>query len=220
MINLSTACPRENWHRYYSWYARKLNSEVLSDTIWDGYFMDNCSPNISWVSPNRIDINNDGKADNDQRIDMSWEKGVKRFLRRIRRSNGPDFIIIGNKGDIAYLNLLDGKMFENFPNKWLGDKWADGFAKSISNAEKTGDYTILSINSSEIEFGLASALLLDNIYLAIGQDNDQIHYQLMIDLGESLGPYQREGDIYYRQFEKGKVLVYPLQRKGEIRATL
>ena len=168
MLNLSTACPREGWRRYYSWMARKLNREVLSDTIWDGYFMDNCTPNISWVSPGNIDINNDGQPNLDERIDKSWEKGVRRFLRRIRRSNNDDFIIIGNKGDHYYLDIVDGKMFENFPNAWLGDEWAEGFEQSIENAKKTGAYTIFSINSGEVEFGLASALLLDNVYLAIG----------------------------------------------------
>lgn len=220
ILNLSTACPKESWRRYYSWYTIKLNREVLSDTIWDGYFMDNCSPNISWVSPGKIDINNDGQADNNQRVDMSWERGVKRFLRRIRRNNSNDFIIIGNKGDHAYLNLVDGKMFENFPNNWLGDTWTNGFAQSIKNAEKTGDYSIFSINSNEVEFGLASALLLDNVYLAIGQDNDQIYYEFMIELGKPLGPYQKVASQYIRHFEKGTVIVYPLERRGEIRAIL
>jgi hypothetical protein len=220
MLNFSTACPREKWQRYYSWMARKLNHEVLSDTIWDGYFMDNCTSNISWVSPGKIDINNNREADNDQRIDKSWEIGVKRFLRRIRRSNGQDFIIIGNKGDHYFLDIVDGKKFENFPNPWLGDTWADGFKQSIDNAKKTGKYTIFSINSNEVEFGLASALLLDNVYLAIGQDNDQIYHEFMVDLGKPLGSYQRIGDKYFRHFEKGKVIVYPLKRRGEIRANL
>ncbi len=220
IINMSVNCPRENWRRYYSWMARKLNREVLNDTIWDGYFMDNATSNISWVSPDNIDINNNGQADDNYRIDLSWEKGVERFLKKIRRSNGDDFIIIGNKGDHYFLDIVNGKMFENFPNPWLGDTWADGFKQSIDNAKKTGEFTIFSINSNEIEFGLASALLLDNVYLAIGQDDDQVYNEFMIDLGKALGPYQRESDKYIRYFKKGKVIVYPLLRKGEIRAKL
>lgn len=216
MINMSASCPRINWRRYSSWMARKLNREVLSDSIWDGYFMDNATPNISWVAPSSIDINNNGQADDDQYIDRSWEKGVRRFLRRIRRANGNDFIIIGNKGDHSFLDILDGKMFENFPNNWLGDTWANGFKQSINNAKNGLEKNIFTINPSEAKFGLTSALLLDNIYLALGQDFYYSPEILSIDLGDPLDKYQREGDIFFREFQKGKVYVFPLERRGEI----
>jgi len=121
MLNMSRSCPLIGFERYSAWMARKLNKEVLSDSIWDGYFMDNATPNIAWVAPGTIDINNNGRADEDSRVDMSWKKGVKHFLKIIHRANDDDFIIIGNKGDHSFLDITDGKMFENFPNPWLGD---------------------------------------------------------------------------------------------------
>ncbi len=223
MLNMSDHCPKIDGETYSTWMAKKLNAEILSDTIWDGYFMDNGTPNISWVAPNTMDINYDGQANSDQAVDDSWNKGVTDFLKIIRRKN-KDFIIITNKGDLSFLfnfrrrPLVDGKMFENFPNNWLGDKWADGWKQSMDNAKHTGNYTIFLVNRRDLMFGITSALLLDNVYLAVGQDDAGYFPELTHNLGKPLGEYYASEDnkVYYREFERGQIIVTPEERDGKI----
>lgn len=217
MLNMSAACPRIKREIYPKWIARKLVDEVLSDPIWDGYFQDNGTPNISWTHPGEIDINGDLKPDRDVVVDKEWEKGMSMFLKIVHRALGPDKIIIMNKGDNSFSKYADGKFFEKFPNDYLGEKWAGGWRQSLYNAKSTGPYTIFQVNREEIMFGLASALLLDNVYLAIGQDHAGVFPELMeVNLGRVFGRFETKGPIYSRKYEWGTVRVDPLTRKGEI----
>lgn len=217
MLNMSATCPRVKGEIYPKWIAKKLATEVLNDPIWDGYFQDNGTPNISWINPGKIDINGNFRADRDAVIDKNWEKGMEIFLKIVRRALGPNKIIVMNKGDNSFSKFADGKFFEKFPNDYLGDKWAGGWRQSIHNAQRTGSFTIFQVERHEIMFGLTSALLLDNVYLAIGQDDAGIFPELMdINLGRAFGRFQAAGPIYTRQYEWGTVKVDPLARRGDI----
>ncbi len=217
MLNMSASCPKVKGEIYPKWIAKKLVNEVLNDPIWDGYFQDNGTPNISWTHPGRIDISGNLKADRDAVVDKTWEKGMEIFLRIVRRALGPNKIIIMNKGDNSFAKYADGKFFEKFPNDYLGDKWAGGWRQSVHNAQRTGSFTIFQVERHEIMFGLASALLLDNVYLAIGQDDAGIFPELMdINLGRVFGRFQATGPVYTREYEWGTVRVEPLARRGEI----
>ena len=216
MTNMSAACPLIGGQNYSDWMAAKLLNEVLSNPIWDGYFQDNGTANISWISPGQIDINGDKKADHDALVDRYWKEGQESYLNRIRAAKGPRFIIIANKGDLNFVPTVDGKFFEKFPNDYIGEKWAGGWRKCISNASKTGEYTIFQANRANIDFVLASALLLDNVYLAISQDDAGIFPQLERDLGRPLEEMGQADGVFSRRYQRGKVTVEPLNRIGRI----
>ncbi len=220
MLNLSTDCPELYGVKYYQFIARFILKNVLTDSIWDGYFMDNCTPNIAWVGDYRdnigIDANLDRIRDNDSHLDSVWYQGVRNFLAIIREAKGNDFLLMGNKGTTEYSDVLDGRFFEEFPNDYLGDKRAGGWFQCLDNAEKTGSYTVFQA-TKDAAFVYASTLLLDNVYFAFGQDEPNM-LDVYKDLGKPQGPYfqQNEGDIirFMRNFEKGTVIIYPFSKKS------
>lgn len=217
MLNLSSTCPNVWFQNYSSWMANKLCSEILSDTIWDGYFQDNCTANISWVHANKIDkidIDGNGKAENNLFIDKKWKEGIDKYLSIINKTGLP---IIANKGDLNFINYTSGKFFEKFPNDYLGNKLAGGWYQCMSNAKRTGKFTIFQVSKNDLMFGLASSLLLDNVYIAIDQDDTSYFNELNIDLGRPLGKMKSINSSFIRKYEKGIVIVKPLSRHGEIR---
>ena len=236
MLNFSSTCPKIKGETYSEWMAKKISQEILSDPIWDGYFQDNGTVNISWVYPEarqKIDIDGDGRPDSDEFIDEKWKEGIENYLSIIQRKLEPktsmmaflagankpvkeDFLIITNKGDTNLLQFVDGKFFEWFPNDYLGDKWAGGWQQCINNAKITGPLTVFQVDRANIDFGLASSLLFDNIYFAISQDDAGVFPQLYLDLGNPVGPAQKIGTIFIRQFQNYVVRVDPLNRLGKI----
>lgn len=214
MLNLSTNCPRVGGKNCAEYLAEK-QLETLQDRIWDGSFDDNGGKNISWVD-STIDSDNDHLADNPDSLDQAWSDGVYYYLSLIKTGMRKNMLLIANKGSLDFLEILDGRMFEKFPNNYLGGKKDNGWHKCMLNAQKTGLYTIFLVEPRDLMFGLASALLTDNGYIAIGQDNPKVHPELNFDLGKALSPAQKADSSYFRLYEKGRVEVFPSIRKGVI----
>ncbi|NCN22336.1 hypothetical protein GW934_02465 [Candidatus Falkowbacteria bacterium] len=232
MMNLSSTCPKYEIEidgkkvkmNYSEWIAYKTNDEVLSDPIWNGHFMDNSGGNISWVYENKpfqFDINNDGRSNSAIEIDNAWSAGVRKFLKAIRDERGKDFIIIGNKGSVEFMDILDGKFFEDWPNDYLGSKENEGWNQSMENAMKMEalekKYIFFQMKPpTDFQFTLASSLLLDNVYVVVGQDNDMVSPIFKAKLGKPLGPYGKEGNIYSRNYEHAKIIVRPTTKSAKI----
>lgn len=223
MLNLSTMCPVVEGENYGQFISRFLLQEVLQDKIWDGYFMDNSGGNISWVGSfarnHGIDADNDGTLDDPAALDSSWYEGVCEFLQTIRKAKGNKFIIIGNKGSLDYLeySLLNGKMFEEFPNSYLGGKEADGWYKCEENYSQTGPYSIIHAKHDKEHrlFVLASALMGDG-YFAYSQDFFRYYPEYGHDLGKPLGPAEYKNGCCERKFSNAIVRVWPEEKRAEI----
>lgn len=237
MLNMSSTCPKIGGETYSQWMARKIDQEILSDKIFDGYFMDNGTVNISWVYSEKggyMDVAGDGVLRSNAYVDQKWKEGVTSYLSYIKTTSKPkkgfiawlsrlfrkkssDRLVISNKGDLNLLNIVDGKFFEKFPNDYLGETWLFGWRQSLSNAKQTGNYTVINVELTDIEFGLASSLLLDNAYLSVGQDYAGTFLDYNINPGKALGPMRVSGIIYTREYENISVAVYPQTRKGVIK---
>lgn len=240
MLNMSSSCPKIAGETYTQWIAGKVREEILADPIWDGYFMDNGTSNIAWTNyqdsqSKKIDINGNLKPDRDAYVDHKWAEGVNQYLNLLtsepqtlnqrllsffgknKKEKKRDLIIISNKGDLFLRDRVQGKFFEKFPNDYLGDKWAGGWLQCLKNAEQTGVYTIFNASHvNEAMFVLASALLLDNVYVSIAQDNAGYFPEFEVDLGRPLEKYRESDGIYTRRYQWGTVKVNPLARTGEI----
>ncbi len=220
MLNLSQTCPKENGMRYNLWMARRLLKDILSDNLFDGYFIDNGTSNVSWMTRGQnsfLDINGSGRRLSRERIDHSWHKGMRDFLKVIRKRKGKDYIIVANKGDLNLLSVVDGKFFEKFPNDYIGEKLWGGWRQSMSNAAKTGKYSIINVDYADLDFGLASYLLLGRGYFSISQDDPRVFAELE-DLvpGRAISGIRRGDGYYYRDYENVVARVWPEERKGEI----
>ena len=208
MMNISSVCPKINKRNYSEWLSDTLIHKVYSDPIWDGTFLDNNGKTVSWVNSS-IDANSDWLPDSMAALDGWWEEGLRSFLKKIRSVKGKGFVIIGNKGSVDFTDLVDGRMFEFFPNDYLGGKKDGGWWQSMSNASQTGPFTIFMVKEKDLNFALASALLLDNVYIAVGQNNSRFYPQLQEKVAKG-------GDIkLQRQLGDGKTIeVVPSQKSG------
>lgn len=215
MLNVSSTCPRINGQTYTDWYADKLTTGILKDSLVDGYFCDNGSGKWAWLyngKGEKIDADNDGRADLDYILDNNMSEGIKSFLHKIRQAMGKKFILIANKGSVEYMEDLDGRMFENWRNDYLGDDYDGGWWQCLINGRKTGDYTIIKIKSAkDLEFACLSAKLLGHdVYVAIGQDNSNPYPEFPTDLGK-LEKIEIKG-----YFEKGIININPSKGNAEI----
>jgi len=223
MLNLSTLCPAVKGEQYSQFIVHFLLERVLSDKIWDGYFMDNSGGNIAWVASwkgnNGIDADNDGANDNGSELDSAWYRGIRDFLTTIRNAKGKDFILVGNKGSLDFTadSLLNGKMFEEFPCNYLGDKTADGWYQCEDNYLHTGPYTIVHSRHDKDHrlFVLASALM-GNGYFAYSNDFYRFYPEYEKNLGKALGPAEMKEDYWERMFSHAVVRVWPEEKRGEI----
>jgi len=226
---MSADCPRIAGQTYAEWIAAKLNNEIFVDTIWDGHFLDNGGGNIWWVNDwsnntatGGIDADRDGQPDEPGELDDSWYQGLETYYQTIRQAQGQEFVIIANKGSLDFKDLVDGKLFENFPNDYLGSEVDGGWPQCIYLAKQLGPYTIFHASRENLDFVLASALLLDNVYVAIGQDDPRLFRKFYIQTGQAksklkVAKLKSGANKYYRRFENGQIEVYPQKRKGLIK---
>ncbi len=216
MLNLSNICPRYKVNgqmiNYEEWITKLIINKILLNPIWDGYFMDNGGGNVSWVN-NLIDANQDSKIDKDYILDHAWSEGVYKHLASIRQEMGPNFIIVANKGTNEFMGILNGRMFENFPNNYLGDRKDFGWWQCMANAHQTGEFTIFQIKTPNLlPLAISSALLLDhNSYIAVGQNNIKVYLEI-----KRAHKFKKGKDIIIsRKFEKGLIKIIPSQKRGE-----
>jgi len=218
MLNLSSFCLPINGLRWNQYAAKMLLDKVLSDSIWDGYFMDNSGGNISWVNSGQIDADADGIKDDSEKLDLAWSEGIGEFLSIIRQVKGQNFILVGNKGSLEFLDVLNGKMFEEFPNDYLGNKDAGGWYQSLGNYLVTGAYSVIQAKTngdSWRQFVLAS-MLLDDGYFIYGQNGNNWFPEYQ-EIGEAIGSMKKNQDgSYRREYEKATVIVWPGKKKGGI----
>lgn len=128
--------------------------------------------------------------------------------------------MIGNKGSTDFLDVFDGKMFEEFPCNYLGDTKANGWYQCQENYVQTGPYTIIQAKQRPNDpayrtFILASALM-GNGYYAYAQDFYRYFPEYAKDVGKALGPPVMSDGFWERKFSKATVRVWPEQEKGEI----
>lgn len=217
LTNMTSVCMRYHvselgFINYHEWMSNNLLLTVLSNPIWDGYFMDNAGGNVSWVN-NLIDADLNKQPDNESELDIAHASGVHDFLKKIREAKGCKFIITGNKGSVEFIDALDGRMFEFFPNNYLGDESDFGFWQSLTNAKQTGNYTIILVKPSDIDFGYAAVRLLgNNAYLAIGHNNTRYYEQFDYELGNP----DQDQIIIQISTNNGLITIDPSRKKSKI----
>lgn len=194
LMNLSELCPVVEGQQWSDYLACYLLDNVFNNPAWDGLFIDNCWENISWIAEKleiQMDLNNNGQADETlDQIDISWRNGVEKFIRLIREAKGPDFIIIGNKPCLEHAQLLNGKMWEDFPPPCHEKDWDKTMAHYLALSSRPGfDYSLIQTKGGEreVRLGLTSALL-GNGYYVYSQDSTKQFEIFEADLGRPLGP--------------------------------
>lgn len=217
MMNISMHCPKFKDQKYIDFYVEWLNKELAQipkiNSVINGYFIDNGTTTISWIS-DKIDADNDGKADLSNALDISWRSGMIEFINLLEKDKPKDFIIVTNKAEKSLFFKNDGVMFEKFPNDYLGDTIAKGWYRCMDLAEKAGEFTIFHGDPQNIEFVIASSLLLDNVYVCMGQ-NRSIPKEYLPNVGKPLGKYYEKDELQYRDYENCRIEVNPKKQTAK-----
>lgn len=169
MLNGSD-CSADSWNSYLSNF---INQEIKSSGYWDGVFLDNLWPDISWFNNGNIDLNRDGKKDSAADLNSRWLKGSKNLLAQIRSKTGNNFLIVANgQANSNFEKDLNGRLMENFPALFSNGGWTNAmksYALSIGSQKSPKLTALNSYNKNQLDyrkfrFGLASSLLSDGYY--------------------------------------------------------
>jgi hypothetical protein len=203
-------------YSYIEWFSERYIEDIIGaysrqGIHLDGILDDDLFRDISFLEDG-VDSDFDGLPDNYPELDRQWRLGNEYFLKKVREVMGPDFLIIGNGGHGYYMNICDGKQFENFPEHYIGS-WFD----NLNNAAgmKIALFNARTGNLDNWLFTICSALLLDNTWFSYGQ-NTPYEPKYDLDLGRPLGFFYEEPGGFARRFERGIIHVQPNYDKGWI----
>lgn len=221
-LDMRADCPRIYRQRYWQFIAKEY-LKIMKDKRITGCLLDNTwgddRVGIEWLATYNnqkgLDLDQDGKADTDfRKINSSWTKGTKLFIRKIHRRKRRNFTIVANPGNLSYREV-DGKQFENFPYKYHQLKSSSDWEANMLIARKF-DIVIINPDHKDYFFGACSATLIDNAYLCIGQ-NELYHDYYNLDLGKPKGRKKEVSNgIYSRKFERGSVFIDATTKKAWI----
>lgn len=224
VMDMRANAPKVDGKTYGEFIAERFNSDILKDKRISGVEIDNAWPNCFWLAKHGknkgIDFDHDGKADkNAPEIDRDWKEGEANFIKIIRQLKGDDFLMISNPGNLDFTFHQDGKIYEDFPFRYLGDTLNDGWNINMFNASKTGPYSIINARSGKWFFALCSAMLLDNACFSDIQ-NAPYKKEYRISLGEPIekqeSNFKKNLPVYSRKYEGGTVYVNPRKKEAWI----
>ncbi|MFH1457403.1 MAG: putative glycoside hydrolase [Patescibacteria group bacterium] len=205
MLNLSSKCPVDKHGNTWGGYlVQHMKASADAEPI-AGLFIDNTFDNISWMYEGNIDVNCDGLRDHPDSLDLWWRQGVEKFLQLLESD-----LVIGNEANLEYKNLLDGKMWENFPPADFGKSWYASMQNYLSELSEM-EYNIIHSEPKGEQwrmFTLCSALLGDGLY-CYGTNHYGWYpeYNLIKKLGKPVGPAQSSymlvwGQVINNLYEK------------------
>lgn len=206
MLNMAqTTDPVINANTWGNYLASVINDSILSDSRWDGVYLDNCWSAVSWVTP-QIDVDGDGIADKSSEVDVLWHAGMEHMLGLIRAEH-PDHIIVGN-GGYRFGNILNGSLFEEYSS-------SDGGAWRLLDAYLHLDSTVVSpsknlvnagtfdsgiIDYQVMRFGLVSTLMGSGYYSYDFGPKDHAQNWWFDEYGYALGSAKEPAQIKGRTF--------------------
>ncbi|MDY0088602.1 MAG: fibronectin type III domain-containing protein, partial [Coriobacteriia bacterium] len=160
-MDMSTFCPKVTVDaavgpETYAENKARTSAARVFDAAWDGIYVDRTDGNQSYLvtatftpDENRtIDPNRSNKivTDGYSSFDSAWNAGLRVYLTGLRTRIGGSRVILGN-GAWPYYDLLNGTVFERFPNASggiAGIGWRDAvFTRDVpwSVATGKGSYT-------------------------------------------------------------------------------
>ncbi len=226
-INVADASPKNaQGEQWADFLPRFIQENMWSSGLWDGVFLDDALPGATWFVGSGLDVNGDGKAEDDATVNASWARGWTKLAANLRTRLGKSALIMGN-GSAQYANVTNGILFENFPS----NGWAATYKDFSSSVLKNQSPSISAINASannvnnpasykSMRFGLGSAMLGDGYfsYDFGSRDHGQTWWYDEYDasIGKTDGsavallPTNAKGivnGVWWRPYERGGVIV-------------
>lgn len=205
---------------------------------WQAFFLDNVG--VSYTYLENKPTNGDGRV-KEYTSDQDWQAAVTGFLQRIRKEF-PNRPLWGNMVESSvvadewkpFLPYLDGFQEENFATNWARDVPLNStqWNVMITRAEQAlalGKSVVLygQGNRDDLErmrFSLASYMLVATAdrratfrYTHTGSYEELWWYpEYDMNFGLPLGKRYRQGSLWVRDYQCGRVTVDPDQRVGQI----
>ncbi|EKD43157.1 MAG: hypothetical protein ACD_72C00424G0002, partial [uncultured bacterium] len=221
----------QGWSDYLITFTQ---NKILSQGIWDGVFWDMVYDGISHVNHGDIDLNRDGVKDDATSLNAQWVQRMNYLLSQSQARLSVKYILINGNSIASLQKSVNGRMYENYPTPWeAGGSWSGimtglkrnqalnakpqlyVFNANTANTGNRNDY-------ARMRFGLASSLILDNIYFSFDfgdKDHNQIWWYDEYDakLGDpqgaavsASGQYVfNNSEVWRREYEHGVALVNP-----------
>ncbi len=221
LLNVSTKCPRVNGKTWGEFAADFMIDEVLPAGRWEGLMMDNVWSGASWMNasiPGSLDLDLNGVPDHPDSADAWWTAGLNLMLERFHARVGPNVIAIGN-GNGRHFSLLNGRYFEDFPNRegWSGSliQAADWQAHGQNPVLLAGVTRSTEGDFKLMRYGLTTALMggIFSFHYAGEHSwpNPVLYDEYLVDLGQPIGPPRELGiDIIgTADFETGLPASFP-----------
>lgn len=240
-LNVTQLSPKNrNGLRWSDYLPQKIDSVVMDTGKWDGVFYDSVWNSVAPFFPEHdLDLNRDGSKESASEQDAAWITGMAKIMTSTRNYIGANKYIVGNGGGNEYLDTMNGRLIENFP-ELFGEEWtqsmryyaeandvAEAPVLNIVNADTQGDMTFG--NYQDMRYALTSTLLYDGFfsYDAGPVDHTQLWWydELDADLGFPVSNARnldkpddstpREG-VWSRDFQNGTVFVNATSKKRTI----
>ncbi len=210
--------------------------ENMADVNWDGVFLDNLE-----ISLARLESR--GRIPRRYPNDQSYRAAIQSFLQYMREEYFTEqgkFIFANliaqhNESDrLDNLEFLDGIMHESWSvSKSKGYYPIKTWESQMLLAEQTqqaGKFIILVSQGDKDDlrkerFTFASYLLVAQGSAAFRYANSDRYNEIWwydnyaLDLGQPLGPRYKQGELWYRDFTNGRVIVNPKTHEAEIFVT-
>jgi hypothetical protein len=200
---------------------RYLNEAIFRASLVDGIFYDWASTSVSWLNHTKpprsegIDIDNDGKADSDKKIDQLWTEGFLTMLKNSRRVFPPGVVIMGNAGwntGKTYSSQLNGIMIEQFveaPRKYSKSFGWGAVMNTYVHYQKTSVQPRIcmimanddrSDRYKKMRFALASTLMFDGYFCFTNLKNAYSSIRWYDEYAVELGSGKAQQDLQYKGY--------------------
>jgi len=222
MMNVTTHCPKIKGKTYNNFIFKPLIADILSDPRCQGIYIDNLWKTLDWLAKfennKSIDADNNGRPDGAEDLNLSFQREARKFLKEIRKKMGSDFLIISNPINDVFLDLVDGKNSENFPDRYLDNLKNDGWDITMKYLDNGKAYNIINARQDNLMYAMASALLFDNDVYVSWDQNTPWNKDFQLKLGAPTTKKREvKKDIYKRVFENGVITVDVVNKQASIK---
>lgn len=214
-------------HGWSEYLVNFINRNIANLPYVDGIFFDMVNDGVSGVNRGNIALTTPGVADDPAVLDNSWAERVQYLLAYAHANLKTKYIVINGSSDGPLQPSINGRMFETFPTPWESNGSWSAIMSTVEknqplnqlppiyifngNTHNTGN----SADYRQVRFGLASSLLLDNVYFGFDQ-GDKSHHQTWwydeydVRLGDPAGSARSQSgqphftpDVWRRDYAAG-----------------
>ncbi|MBI3119999.1 MAG: VCBS repeat-containing protein [Candidatus Kerfeldbacteria bacterium] len=230
-LNVTDLLKKTKGKRWNTYLPERVHTIAMSTGFWDGIFYDSVWDAITPFFPDeQLDLDMDGVAESAATQNAAWKDGMETLMAESRRLEGPEKLIIGNGGANNYLDSMNGRLIENFPDlfgegwtramKWYGQANVDAREPIVNIVNGDTNNSGKFKEFRRMRLGLTSTLLFDGFYSFDSGtlDHSQLWWydEYSVDLGYPISRAKNlfkpndptmERGIWMREFEHGAVVV-------------